>query len=75
MDLDQQLHLLNRDSQRGRNFAGGFTAPVQPERMRAPAQVGIDADRPARIMINQCTGTTLVGREVRIQPSRFCAAS
>jgi flagellar P-ring protein precursor FlgI len=30
--------------------------------------LGIDADRPARIVINERTGTIVLGREVRIQP-------
>ena len=45
-----------------------FTA--QPTEFVAELEsLGIEADRPARIVINERTGTIVLGREVRIQPA------
>jgi flagellar P-ring protein precursor FlgI len=57
------------------NSAGLVTVAIPPEYALRPTEfvaelenLAVDADRPARVVINERTGTIVLGKEVRIQP-------
>jgi flagellar P-ring protein precursor FlgI len=57
------------------NSAGLVTVAIPPEYASRPTEfvaelenLAVDADRPARVVINERTGTIVLGKEVRIQP-------
>jgi flagellar P-ring protein precursor FlgI len=57
------------------NSAGLVTVAIPPEYASRPTEfvaelenLAVEADRPARVVINERTGTIVLGKEVRIQP-------